>query len=469
MLSSVFLVALGSLHAQGLQTTTLAALHPIPELVAVNSANIKSAAEIAKLPAESRSVTGSKASVEASKNFFAGADSPRLLGDWHDWRSELAAHGIDFTGYWTGIVSANPVGGKKEGHATTVDDTFIVAHFDLDRILRIPHGGLQLSFIDRGGRGLSNEYIGGQFNVQQCVGGQSPFFYQAFLEQHLAANRLYYKAGRFSASDDMNASPFYGLSLNNGIDGDIRNVLFDTQSSAYPFPTWGGYLRVELPRHFAYKTAIFQTTAQVFNPAHHGLDWGIHNGDSAITMNEFVWEPKAHAKDLSGATAELPGHYWIGSTYTPWKGFTQFLSPTKVGNSYGFYLHADQMLYRPSATGKANVSLWTAAAYYPQQNIAIVPIQINVGLVDQGRIHSRPDDKTFLGFIYGQFSRDWAKKQVALGNGNPSHEMVVELAHRLQLARHTFLQPDLQYQIRPAGTGRIPSALVLGAELGITF
>jgi porin len=198
------------------------------------------------------------------------------------------------------------------------------------------------------------------------------------------------------------------------------------------------------------------------------VDWAIHDGDSVITMNEIVWTPTAISGKGSEAK-ELPGHYWLGGTYTPWKGFTQFLSKDLAGNSYGFYVHGDQMIYRRSPGSKASTTLWTAAAYYPQQNISIVPLQINVGLVDQGRFGHRSEDKTIFGFIYGQFSRDYAQKIVAEGKGNPNHEMVVELAHRVQVARHTFVQPDVQWDVRPAGTGRISTALVLGAEVGITF
>ena len=418
--------------------------------------------------AEARSTPAATApEVPRKEHFFNGPDAPQLLGDYNGWRSTLARNGVQFTGYWTGIASGNPTGGLKPGHTTTVDDTFIVANLDLNLLAHLKHAGLQLSFIDRG-RGLSNEYIGGQYNVQQCVGGQAPFFYQMFFQQQFDKGHLIYKAGRMSASDDMNASPFYGLYLNNGFDGDIRNVLFDTQSSAYPFPTWGGYLRANLSKQVYFKTAIFQTTAGVFDSSKHGLDWAIHDGDSAITMNEIAWTPTWKSGTGSDAK-ELPGHYWLGSTFTPWKGFSQFLSTQKAGDSYGFYVHADQMLYRPSPNSKANTSFWAAAAYYPQQNIAIVPIQINVGLVDQGRFGHRSEDKTIFGFIYGQFSRDYAQKIVAQGKGNPTHEMVVELAHRIQVAKHTFFQPDMQWDLRPAGTGRIANALALGAEVGITF
>ena len=32
-----------------------------------------------------------------------------------------------------------------------------------------------------------------------------------------------------------------------------------------------------------------------------------------------------------------------------------------------------------------------------------------------------------------------------------------------------FFEPDMQYIIRPGGTGNIPNALVVGAQVGINF
>lgn len=97
-------------------------------------------------------------------------------------------------------------------------------------------GGLfVVSGINRNGDDLTTRDVRSIYSVQQCVGGQRPFLYQLYLQQKLADNKVMLKLGRFGASDDFNASPFYGYSLNNGIDDDIRNVLFDTSFSAYPF------------------------------------------------------------------------------------------------------------------------------------------------------------------------------------------------------------------------------------------
>jgi porin len=55
------------------------------------------------------------------------------------------------------------------------------------------------------------------------------------------------------------------------------------------------------------------------------------------------------------------------------------------------------------------------------------------------------------------------------GKGDPRHELVVEAGYRFQLSKFTFVQPDLQWVSRPSGTGRIPKAIVAGAEMGVTF
>jgi porin len=58
---------------------------------------------------------------------------------------------------------------------------------------------------------------------------------------------------------------------------------------------------------------------------------------------------------------------------------------------------------------------------------------------------------------------------MAAGNGNPDHEMVVEAAYRIQLTKFAWVEPDVQWVIKPAGTNRIPDALVIGTEMGVVF
>jgi porin len=48
--------------------------------------------------------------------------------------------------------------------------------------------------------------------------------------------------------------------------------------------------------------------------------------------------------------------------------------------------------------------------------------------------------------------------------------MAIELFYRFYFYKHAvFFQPDLQYIVRPGGTGQIDNALVLGFHMGINF
>jgi porin len=327
------------------------------------------------------------------------------------------------------------------------------------------------------------------------VGGQSLFFYELVLKQLLDEGKITLKAGRFSASDDLNASPIYSYYLNNGIDGDIRNILFDTQSSAYPFSTWAGLAKFKPNDKYLFQAGVYQTWDNIFQSYTNGTDWTIHPDDGVIYMEQAAWTPMLYKKrpasqpgTSSGAQTEgLPGHYWLGSTYTPWTGFETFreqlhlyykpsATPVKVGNSYGFYAHADQMVHQKYPGSTQGLTLWAASAYYPQQSISVVPFQVNTGAIYKGLWQKRPEDRTIFGLIYGKYSRDYAHMIRHENHGNltkdrwnPRYELVLEGGHRFQLSRFAFFQPDIQWDVRPGGVGSIPNAIVAGAEAGVTF
>lgn len=416
-------------------------------------------------------------------------DGDSLTGNWNGLRDHMKSRGIEPFVFYTAIASGNPRGGYKQGHMTAVDDFYIGVRLDLKPLLHWNGASLTISGINRDGRGLSNEYIHSQYNVQQTVGGQSLFFYQLAFKKYFYHDRMSFKIGRFGASDDINASPIYGLYVNNGIDGDIRNVLFDTQFSAYPFSTWAALFASQFKNGIDVKIGVYQTWKNIFKSENNGVDWTFHKGDGIIAMAQVGVTTHIHQKssnnpdinsspDDASATASsvndsdgdrLVGHYWIGGSFSPWKGYTQFLSSELASNSYGIYAHADQRIWEESPGSKKNFMLWGTVGYYPQQNISIVPLQLTLGAIYQGLFPHRPDDKTVIGLIYGRFSHQYAQAQQKAGNGDPSYEAVVEAGHRFAVTKFLFFQPDLQWDIRPGGTSRWKNAIAAGAEMGATF
>jgi porin len=405
-----------------------------------------------------------------------------MTGDWGGDRERLFDSGVEVFGFYNSIFSGNAAGGFSPGHATYVDDAYFGFKFDLQKILGWPGTQISISGVNRDGADLTHKYIGSIFSTQQMVGGQRLFLYQLYLQQKLWSDQVTLKLGRFGASDDFNASPLYGYSLNNGIDGDIRNVLFDTRFSAYPFATWAAALFFDPSPEFYIKIGAFQVSEGMFENDDNGLNLGWGSRDGYMAIGQFGWTPQFFKQPLTAVadvkegkeTAAppvlkgMPGHYWFGITYSQWDLYPKFLGGLE-DHSYGFYAHADQMIYQERPGSDQGLIAFIASGYYPQDEISKVPFQINVGLNYKGLIPGRDDDRTVLHFIYGDISRDYARSVRRPGGAWADSEKVVEIGHRFQVTRWSYFQPDLQIVIDPGGTGDIPNAVVIGAEMGVTF
>ena len=406
-------------------------------------------------------------------------ESKYLTDNWGGYREHLRNAGVEVFGFYNNIISGNAAGGRDEGHATYDHDIWIGAKFDLEKLAGWKGGQFVISGINREGEDLTTKYIGSIFSTQQLVGGQRTFLYQVFLQQKFMGDKFTLKIGRFGASDDFNTSPLYGYSLNNGIDGDIRNVLFDTRFSAYPFATWAGAIFYDPTPEFHLKFGAFQVTKRMFENDDHGVNWSIGSTDGYTAIAELGWTPEFFKKPINAteqdgkrtvsiASKGLPGHYSLGFTYSQWDFYPRFLGGFE-DHSYGFYAHADQMIYQEEPGSDHGLVVFVASGYYPQTEISIVPFQVNVGLNYKGLIPRRDDDRTVLHFIYGDISDDYARSVRVPGGDKAESEKVLEFAHRFQLTPWSYIQPDIQYVIDPGGTGDIPDAVVIGAQMGVVF
>src|SRR6185503_13863238 len=156
--------------------------------------------------------------------------------------------------------------------------------------------------------------------------------------------------------------------------------------------------------------------------------------------------------------------------------YTAFSTGAVNRGNWGFYGMFDQVLVRfgkPASHRGFGVAGSFLAS--PDQSISQMPYFFTAALVTRGIFPSRPIDIIGLGLVYGHFSNDLQNfqrraQQLDPNVGVQSHETVLELTYRLALLKSAlFFQPDLQYVFRPGGTGGIPDALVLGAQVGVNF
>jgi len=430
-------------------------------------------------------------------------NGPTLSGDWWGVRNYLDDSGVELSANYTNNIAGNPVGGMRQGFTYT-DNTGFGLELNFEKLIGINGLKLFVSGLNRAGTSLSQDYIGNQFTVQQVYGGQTTMFYALVLTQSLLDDKINLKVGRFSTGDDFASSPIYWLYMNNGIDGNPQSLPVNTQFSAYPWAVWAARLRVQPTPETNAMLGVYQVSDRVFDRDYNGLDWGMRSGDGVLMIGQIGWTPEFFKRPvttdsasdgktkvdnrMSAVTSErpasngkdfkaispktemkgLPGHYWFGFYYSPWQ-FAQFGTTERAGNSYGFYWHADQMVFQEAPGSDQGLTLWTAFVLSPQQNIAKLPFQINGGIVYKGLVPGRDADYSMVGMAYGQFSNKYASASDAAGLGSPSYEVALEASYRVNFTKFLYVQPDVQYIINPGGTGNIANALVLGAQMGVTF
>lgn len=419
-----------------------------------------------------------------SEEWWRGDD---LTGDWWGMRNWLDQDkGIEFSGTYTTDLAGNPVGGMEQGFTYTDNIAFGVK-LDLEKLVGWRGATFTIAATDRNGDSLSQNFVGNQFTVQQIYGGQTIILTDLHLVQKFWDDKADIKIGRFSAGDDFASSPLYWLYMNNGIDGNPQALPVNSSFSAYPWASWATRLRVDPSPDCNAQVGLYQVSNRTFSRSLNGLNMGFEPTDGVMFVGQLGWTPEFFRRPVKNGAPEpedadqkrheksegdmrgLPGHYWFGGYYSTWSSYTQFGSNENAGGAYGFYWHADQTVYQESPSSDQGLTLWTAFVLSPQQNISKLPFQWNAGTVYRGLIPSRDQDSTIFGLAYGQFSSDYSNSGGAY-RGNPtSYEMALEWGYRVQLNRFFYVQPDVQYVSRPGGTGSIPNALVLGAQIGVSF
>jgi porin len=410
------------------------------------------------------------------------SNGPYLTGDWGGERTELENEGVDPYVDYTSIVIGSPSGGIHQSGPKYAQDINFGLTFDMQKLVDWEGATINVNSVDRIGKTIRPD-VGSLYDPVQIYGGQTITLYNVTLEQKFWNDSGAIKVGRLSPGDDFAESPLYNYYVNNGIDGQIRAVIHDTRFSTYPFATWGGRLRFDPTPEYNIQTGVFEVSDQLFSPARRGLNFTVNGSDGILAVQQFGWTPEfdkqpveasavrsTDAKAVSSAPVMqgLPGHYFIGGYWSN-SDYPQFGTPVKTRISYGFYGHADQMVYREAPGSDLGLTVFGTIAYAPQQNISLIPFQLSGGALYQGLVPDRPKDMTIFGVIYGDLSNDYATSVEPDFGARPTTEVDLEFGYRLQATDFAYIQPDVQYIVRPGGSGNIPDAVIVGAQIGLTF
>jgi len=394
--------------------------------------------------------------------------SGNLLGDWWGARTWLEDRGITTSLSFVTNLAGNVSGGRSQGF-THADNLGLDLHFDLEKILGIDGASFLLNMSQRSGSSVTQVYIGNIFNAQQVFGGTTFHLIDAAYQQQLFNDQLEIRAGRIASGDDFLVSEYNYLFMQNGFCGNPVGVFFNSPGmTAYPNATWGAVATWKATRRFSIMAGIYNGDPNIRQNYYNGVNFSL-NGP-LFAMGELQYQINGLKEDNG-----LVGNYKLGFWYDN-SVYTNFNNGSTTRGNYGIYGLFDQLLIPFGARSESRgLGITGSLLASPNQSISTMPYFLTAAVCARGVFEARPDDVAGLGFIYGTFSNDLQNQQQNAQLLNPAigvqtNESVIEATYRISLpGNSTFIQPDIQYIIRPGGTGQFGNALVLGCQIGINF
>ena len=397
-----------------------------------------------------------------------------LFGDWGGGRTWLEERGITPTLTFVTDALGNPIGGVSHGFKGA-SNLGLDLQFDLAKLAGLPGASFDISFSERFGSSLSNENIGNVFSVQQVFGGETYRLVNMAYQQKLFDDRLEFRVGRIAAGDDFLVSPYNYVFVQNAFDGNPVGVFFNAPGmSAYPSATWGGVVKAKPTDRMYVMGGLYNGDPSNRADKHHGADWTMDGPLFAI--GEVGYQINGLPGDRGLLGNYKAGFWYDDSRYTDFTTVARGQTPSVSRGNWGLYGLFDQVLVPFGEPGSnRGFGITGSVLVSPDQSVSQMPFFSTAGVLVRGLFASRPTDVGGFGVVFGRFSEDLQDsqrraRQVDATVGVQKHEIALELTYRLRCYGDAlFFQPDLQYIIRPGGTGKIADALVAGFQAGINF
>jgi porin len=439
---------------------------PVAILALLGWAAVARAEDASQAPSGTRSL--------ADTPFQLILPSEHLLGDWYGFRSWLEKYGI--TPALTIVTDAlgNPVGGMRKDFRGA-SNLGLDLRFDLEKLFGLEGGSFELSFSERFGSSLSREDIGNVFTVQQVYGGQTYRLVDMAYQQRLLDDRVGFRAGRIAAGDDFLVSPYNYVFVQNGFDGNPVGIFLNAPGmTAYPNATWGALVKGRPSERTYVMGGAYNGDTSIRDNKQHGVDWSMDG--PLFTIGEAGYQLNSLPDDQGLLGNYKAGLWYDDSRYLDFNTAERGRSPRVSRGNWGFYGLFDQVLVRLGEPGSnRGFGVTGSVLVSPDQSVSQMPFFATGGFLVRGLFPSRPTDVGGFGVVFGYFSNDLQDSQRRAQRSAPTigvkqYETALELTYRFRfLGDALFFQPDLQYIIRPGGTGRIPDAFVVGFQSGVNF
>lgn len=450
-------------------------------------------------PAPAPTMAKERRAFSEFSNWWGGKE---FTGDWFGLRDTLKDNGFSFSGRYYGAFFG-VVDSQRGSRGFWDQGVEFAGSLDFGKAFRV--SGLeglrafaQIRWRDDRKTANPNEFVEapGMFNPSGWISGVQWRLNQFGLEYDsgnlLPVKNLFcLRGGWLMPQREFVDQPLSRLFLNGAVSsakGIGGNIPFTSS-----FSTWGGTLQIK-PFSWQYtKLGLFMAYPKASIYSNHGLAMQGYGPDTSLNglmaMGEIGLTPKI-------GPSELPGRYAVGGYY--WGNEKKSHNGTAHFGQFGFYWQADQMLFRePLSRDNPDPSPRPGQADDPKSLKAPVPLAqpelseqglgtfhfvsfappynntfpfyFQSGLVYRGLLPGRDNDQAMLALACANYSYDSNLERRENGEPWQNFTLFLECGYRFEINSWAFLQPFVQYVVRPNGTDDVQNATILGFATGVKF
>lgn len=387
---------------------------------------------------------------EQQKPFW---ESDRATGDWGGLRTQMENRGISLDAKLTLDWSANFHGGLMTRNEVYRHLLNVNLTLDTQKLIGWEGGTFFTSFQQHSGRNGAERLTGDLQGFDNIDAEEFSQVSELWYEQRFLQNLLRVKIGKVDANSEF-AYVEHGAEFLNSSMGYSPTIL---GFPSYPDPATSVNVFVEPVEWFYAGVGLYDGATQDASRGRTGnrgpaTAWGKPSDWMLLGEMGFRWS----------LPSDLPGRLGLGG----WGHSGRFAyvdeSGQDAGGTQGFYLVADQMVWRENPALKDDtqgIGLFGQFGYADEQ-VSEFSHHIGGGLAWTGAIPTRDNDVMGLGASYVSLS-----PQAAFAE---DYELAIEGFYKVQFTPWASLKPDVQYIVNPGG-GDAKDAIVGTLRLEILF
>jgi porin len=317
--------------------------------------------------------------------------------------------------------------------------------FDFEKAGLWKGGQFYISLSNTHGSSPSSNLLGDMQIASNIDAGNHTYLQELWFRQSFG--RVEFTLGLQDLNLEFANSEHGSLFLNSSF-GILPTISNNISAPIFPLTTLGFTVKWDISEKVSWINAVYDGSPTDFDYNPYNVIWQFNTGDGLLAISEF--QVRTGHKELSGTFKA--GFY--SHNHLLEESFFEKLPDSLNNHLFGIYTNADQKIW---IQNNKSIGLFAQLGYSPS-DACTNDFYFGLGVNYTGLFSKKGSDVLGLAIAHECFrARSYS-------------ETIIELTWKYQLTRKISIQPDLQYIINPAGTGRpLNNSLAGNFRLGINI